>query len=348
MADDDRLTTALGALVDEGTLTPDQAHRVAQVLRADAVVPAGASRAVIEAGGYVGGALVAGGAGLVVSYFWDDLSNLTRLGVALGATLVLVVAALLAGLSRGRLADSPVRGRLASTLGAFAALVAGGAAELLRELLVDRYADDWLFGFQGLGVALVAVPLYAAFRRVPLLLAVWYAGAALMVELGQQLAPDRGIWSWGWLMAAYGAIWLSVAVARLVPESGAAGFLGGAAGLVGAEYLATYSRSLALVGLLIGAAFVVACFVSFARDRQWPVLVAAVLIALLVPTSAVVVLFDSSLAGGVTLIVVGAALLAGGLALLSRRRPAAGPSAGPDAGPDAAAGRESVAEPPVG
>lgn len=317
----DRLSETLRALVADGTLSPEQASRVAERLRpAVAAAPDGRSTTLLEAGGYVGGALVCGGAGLVASYFWEDLPLPTRFGVTAVAALVLVAGALVAGLSRGRVTDSPVRGRLASTLGAFAALVAGGAAELLREMLVDRYSGDWFFGFHGLGVALVAVPLYAVFRRVPLLLVTWYGGASLTVELGEQLSPDSGIWSWGWLMAAYGAVWLGLAIAGAVRESSAAGFLGAVAGLVGAEYLATYREALAPVGLLVGALFVVGCFVGFARHRHWQLLVAAVLIALIVPTSAVVVIFDSSLAGGVTLIVVGILLLGAGLALLSRRR----------------------------
>ncbi|MGH3717089.1 MAG: DUF2157 domain-containing protein [Micromonosporaceae bacterium] len=318
----DHVSETLRTLVADGTLSPDQASRVEQWLRhAESAESRGRSTTLMEAGGYVGGALVCGGAGLIVSYFWDDLAYPTRFVVAVVAALVLVAGALVAGLSRGGVTDSPVRARLASTLGAFAALVAGGAAELLRELLFDRYSDDWFFGFHGLGVALVAVPLYAVFRRVPLLLMTWYAGASLIVELGQQLDPRSGLWSWGWLMAAYGAVWLGLAIAGVVREDAAAGFLGAMAGLVGAEYLATYSRSLAPVGLAIGTLFVVGCFVCFARQRRWPLLVAAVLIALIVPTSAVVVIFDSSLAGGVTLIVVGVLMLAAGLALVRRRKP---------------------------
>ncbi|MGH3646254.1 MAG: DUF2157 domain-containing protein, partial [Micromonosporaceae bacterium] len=317
-----RLGTALRELVGEGTLSPEQARRVEEVVRARDAVSTGDGRfrALVEAGGYVGGALVFGGAGLIVSYFWEDLALRSQFAVSVATAVVLVVAALVAGMERTGVTESPVRRRLASTLGALGAVVAGGAAEVLRELLLGRHEADWFFGFHGVGVALVAVPLYLIFRRVPLLLTVWYGGLAIAVELGQQVDPHTGIWSGGWAMVAYGAAWLAVAIAGVVREPGAAGFLGGAAGLIGSEYLAAYSDEVAPLGLFAGSLFVVGLFVGFARSRRWPFLAAAVLMALLVPTTAVAVLFESALAAGGVLVVVGLIMLVAGLALLPRRQ----------------------------
>src|SRR5215471_15260710 len=110
-----------------GTLTNDQGLAVRAALGRSEPVGnrAGNPAAVlIEVAGYVGGALMVGGAGLLVTLRWDQLGRSGVTAILAGYTVALLVAAVLVaggphrivGLRDGR---SPVRRRLVGVLLAF-------------------------------------------------------------------------------------------------------------------------------------------------------------------------------------------------------------------------------------
>jgi hypothetical protein len=133
---------ALDQLVQGGTLTNDQGLAVRAALWHDepaGLRPGNPAAVLIEVAGYVGGALMVGGAGLLVTL---QRSQLGRQGVTTtlaGYTLALLIAAVLvaggphriAGLRDGR---SPVRRRLVGVLLAFSS----GPAALATAIAVDH------------------------------------------------------------------------------------------------------------------------------------------------------------------------------------------------------------------
>jgi hypothetical protein len=347
-AEANRLEAALQGLVDDGTLSAHQAHRVERVLSGEPAVgqpptglgsPAmtgasdpsaaaapgvpgrtsGSDRSpghrtlLLEIGGYVGGALLLSGASLVLANYWTDMSRLGRLLVALSACAGLLAIALLTGLRHGSPVAWSSRRRLAATLAALASTAAGGAAAVLRELLLGDRGDSWYWLLIGAGILAVAAPLYLVFRGAPLLFMVWAAGMSMSLELWIVWDDPDASWKLSLVTAGYGVAWLVVAILCPVRERGAAAVLGGLTGLSPALELAADDAVRAGLGVAIGVVLTAGSFVGFARWRRWPFLVPGVLVALSVPAVAFATWFDSVLASGIALVAVGAALLAAGM-----------------------------------
>lgn len=328
----DALAAGLRTLTDEGTLSPDQATRVAAVLRAaGARAPPkgqareGVSPALVEIAAYAGGALLLGGATTIVWYLWGQFTRPGRIGLSLLVAVALIVAAVVVGVERRRPTGSPVRARLASTLAALGT----GAAVLAGDAIIHDTQRLLVIGITGL---LVATPLFALLRGTPLLFAVWLAGLLTVYGVAEQLtSAGRGLWwagdatdlwAWGVMPACYGGVWLALGVVPRLPAAfarhqNAAGLLGGLAGLFGSEYAAVENGA---VGLVLGVLVVVACFAGFAWQRHWGFATAGVLCALIVPTTALEELFHDPLAAAAGLLIVGAVLLGAGLVAVLRRR----------------------------
>ncbi|GAA3395471.1 hypothetical protein GCM10020369_68720 [Cryptosporangium minutisporangium] len=335
------MRAALADLVRDGVLAPGQADAVAHRLGPlwATPIPAGPAPGehrtrtrIVEIAGYVGGAMVLGGAAAIVVPTWDAFPSIMRFLLAVVATLVLGGGAVAARFAR--LGDDTLdaRLRLASVLGALAAGAAATAAAVPASDSAEVLAGS-------LAALLVAVSGYALVRGAPLMFTAWLASAMLVGDfLGRANVDD--ILPWGIAYAVLGAFWMLLAIpVRGTPirEPGVAVLLGGLTGFGAAEAVTNDSYLgdgplLAIVGLLMGVAFAAGCFALYLGTRRWPALVPAVLIALVVPATALAQILDSLLAAGFAVALVGLLLLvAGGVALLSRRP--GGPPPAPVPGP---------------
>ncbi|MFG1926727.1 hypothetical protein [Cryptosporangium sp. NPDC048952] len=316
--------TALDGLVSDGVLSSAQADQVNHRLAAATVVPVvtpGEHRfrtRVVEVAGYLGGAMVLGGAASIVVPTWDSFPAAARFALALVATILLAGGAVAARFAR--LGDDTLgaRMRLASALGA----LASGAAAIAAAVPAADPNEELAASVAAL---VVAVPAYALVRGAPLLGTAWLASALLVGDFLDRADVDS-ILPWGIVYAIVGAIWMLLAVpfrGSPVREPGLAVLLGGLTGFGAAEAVTTDSKALAVVGLVLGLAFAAGCFGLYLATRRWPALVPAVLIALVVPATALAQILDSFLAAGFAVALVGLALLAaGGVALVHRRPPA--------------------------
>ncbi len=346
---------AVQSLVEDGTLTQEQADQVLARLRVTG--PAPGRSVLVEFAGYLGGALLLGGVSLIVVPTWDDLAFGARLAIAVAMTVLLAAAALgiggpwrprpaggspatgtagpsgsgatdggsaaAAGSSVARATDggTPRRrvaanaARLASTLGA---LAAGGAATVAAVLSPDRLE----FLLASSAALVVTLVLYPLLRGAPLLAAAGLASTLTVFAALERAGVDDQAW-WATGFAVLGAAWLAVAMTPAVTERGTAGLVGGAIGLVAGETAATAEPdAVALYGLALGVVFVAAGFGAYLAGRGWPWLVPATLTALVVPATALSNVLENGLVAGVVVAAVGALILAaGGLGLL-RRKPA--------------------------
>ncbi|WP_035858382.1 hypothetical protein [Cryptosporangium arvum] len=316
--------TTLAGLVSDGVLSSGQADQVNRRLAAATVasppIP-GEHRMrtrVVEVAGYLGGAMVLGGAASIVVPTWDSFPSAARFALAVVATVLLAGGALAARFAR--LGDDTLgaRMRLASALGALASGAAATAAAVPA-------SNSWELLAASVAALVVALPGYALVRGAPLLGTAWLASALLVADILDR-AGVQDILPWGIAYALVGAIWMLLALpvrGNPVREPGLAVLLGGLTGFGAAEAVTTDGKAFALVGLVIGLAFAAGCFALYLATRRWPALVPAVLIALVVPATALAQILDSFLAAGFAVALVGVALLiAGAVALLHRRPPA--------------------------
>ncbi len=335
MAGTDPLNAGLQQLVDEGTLSPQQAGRTAQVLAAALHSssagghPTGQpdhphrANVLVEVAAYVGGALMLGGAGIIVGNLWRDIPRGGRIGLTVTVTVFLAVAGLILGLHQGSLkrTDNPSRRRLSSALGALAT----GSAAAVGGLVVDGRAEPLSIGVAAL---LVSVPLYVVLRGAPLLFASWLAGMVALwavcdliingTDANAARSDDVLLLVWSLALIGYGTLWLALALLDVVTENEASAFLAAAAGLLGSEVLATQS-DYAWVGLVLSVAVGAGIVVAYSRIRHWSLLLAGVLLALIVPATALATIFDNYLAPALALLIIGIALLAIGGSVLIRR-----------------------------
>ena len=328
---DPRVGAALGRLVADGTLAPDQAAAVASAIAplvpatpppSGAPAPTSATAAgrptpalrtrLAEIAGYVGAALVVGAALFFVSEQWDELSTGGRIGILAGIAAALATAALAVVLTApGRTAtvrsgDEPVRRRLVSTLvtgagaaAAFAvgvALEAGTASEQVTVLVAALS-----------GLAVVALGYVVAPSLVGQLGAAGAAAVATtaVVSLGDEARPYQV----GLGLLLLGVAWAILVALGAIRERVAGTLIAGGLALLGAQllYVDAGSRSWSYVLTLL---VVLAAFATYTRWPSWPLLgVGVVGATVLVPE------FLSDVTGGS--LGVSGVMLAAGLALLA-------------------------------
>jgi len=330
--------TTLDGLVRDGALSAGQAEQVTFRLTplwtsADAGHSASGEHRfrtrVVEVAGYLGGAMVLGGAATIVVPTWDSFPSVARFLLAVVATILLAAGAVAARLARLGEDTLGARLRLASALGALAA----GAAATAAAVPAD---SSWEVLAASVAALVVAVPGYALVRGAPLLGTAWLASALLVGDVLDRSGVDD-VLPWGIAYAIVGALWMLLAApfrGSPVREPGLAAVLGGLTGFGASEAVTTDSLPgggplLAIVGLLIGLAFAAGCFGLYLATRRWPALVPAVLIALVVPATALAQILDSLLAAGFAVALVGLALLAAGAVALTTRRSGANRPAHP-------------------
>ncbi|GAB2683439.1 hypothetical protein GCM10027271_51800 [Saccharopolyspora gloriosae] len=321
-----RQRRALERLVERGTLTTEQSEAVAAELSADTAPqrPGG----LWEVLGYAGGALVLGGASLLLGMSWEDLSRTARVGMLAAATALLVAAGIFIARSpRGvralAVTEPSRRSRIVAVLFALAsgttAMAVGSGLDHLDSLNVAMVATG-----AGLLVAAVAC---AALPSVPGLLATGGFAYGFVLSLpgdwiGGEQIPEMV------LLIALGAAWAALSAGGILerPARDRAGRIrrevgfgiGAATALSGAQWTVIGHQSWSYATTFVLA---VLCFAAFLRLRSTVLLVFGVLgVTVAVPEA----LYDwtgGALGGPLIVLLVGAVLLTtGGLGLRLRNR----------------------------
>jgi hypothetical protein len=296
---------ALSTLVENGTLTADQAASVKAVLWTPSTKRVvNPTSVLIEVAGYLGGGLMLGGAALLLAVNWERMSERDTVSILIGYAVALVVAGILVaggphriiGLRRG---EAPVRRRLVSVLFALsagpAAMAAGVAADSEEVLAAG------LVGF------VVAVAGYALLPTVPGML-MTAAMSALAVGGGIEAVdrpPDLLV---TYAYVGLGLAWGVVAAIGLVQPRHIGYAIGAGITIVGAQLALGPDREPVAYGLTFGAA--VLCFLVYWLERATALLAFGVVAATIAVPEAVSHLTNDALSGPYILLLTGAVLVA--------------------------------------
>lgn len=318
------LASALQDLVAEGTLSADQAARVADRLgapfsgiRSGPRPPARRGGRLAEVAGYAGGALLLGAAVLFLTSGWDDLSDAGR-GLILGcASVVLLVAGALIALGAGRRVRElgrdrgSARRRLVSVLWTCAAAAAGGAGALA--------VDSWQAVAAG-GTALVVVTVtYLLVPSVVGQLGGWLAAVCLVCGLVAELGDEPGETPYAVALLAVAGAWCAAAVTGVLREREAGLALGASLGLFAAQLPVLGSGHEGL-GYAFTAGVAVAGYGGFLVTRSWAVLGVGVVATTLVVPEALYDWTDGSVSAAGVLLAAGLTLIGASAAGLRLRR----------------------------
>ena len=322
---------ALRGLVERGVLSDEQLHEVLAAVEGSAAGPghAGAGAGQSGAGpagtgsertglwevlGYVGGALVLGGASLLVGMSWANLGQDARVGLLAAAAVVLLAAGVLMGggprgvRARAGQASSP-RARIVAVLFA----LGSAAAAMTVSTALDSY-EGVAATATGFVVALLG---YLALPSLPGLLATggFSVGVVLAVD-SQWFSSSTPSVTVGLLVL--GALWAALALTgRLVEESFG---LAGAAAIALAGAQVPVGSQNPWWGYCLTALIALACFAGYLRHRTVVLLAFGVLGITVAVPEAVWHWARGALSGPLTVLVVGLAFLAAsGIGLLLRR-----------------------------
>jgi len=209
--------------------------------------------------------------------------------------------------------EQSARRRLVGTLFALAALAAGGAAGAATERHGGLQAS-----LAGLAVAL------AGYVLVPTLVgqvACWAGALGLSLSLIDEATDGAQAVVSALAVVTLGIIWAALARLEVLAEPYAGLGIGAATTLLGAQLVLTdgdyHPLSYALT-----AAVAVACFLGFARVRNWLVLATGVLAVVLVVPEALTDWTEGSIGSASALLIAGVALLAASALGLRLRRAA--------------------------
>ncbi|MFR9728715.1 DUF2157 domain-containing protein [Saccharopolyspora sp. MS10] len=325
-----RQRRALERLVERGTLDQEQADAVRAEFAAE---PAPRRGGLWEVLGYAGGALVLGGAALLLGMSWEDLSRTARVGLLAAASALLIAVGLgVAGSPTGvrglALAEPSPRSRIVAVL---FALASGTTAMAVGSALEDVAAVDEDLVASAAGL-LVAVAGCAVLPSVPGLLASgafgWW-GALLLAGV----EPVEGVFGDGQLvemvlLIALGLVWAALSAGGVLERPGRdragrvrrdVGFgIAAATALSGAQWTIAGHQAWSYAVTFVLA---VACFAAFLRVRATVLLVFGVLGVTVAVPEAVYDWTGGALSGPLIVLLVGAVLLGvGGLGLRLRNR----------------------------
>lgn len=301
---------ALRDLVAGGTLNQHQADAVRQALWSGR--PARPSGVLTEVAGYVGGALMLGGAVLLIGLNWSRFNRAQEIALLAGVALALVVAGLLVaggprGLAAVRGAAASVRRRLVGLLlplsAVPAALAVGVASPRPHELLLGSTA--------GLVVALL---MYALLPSVPgLLIAAGLSGfTAWGAAQETQPAYREALWPHELFIVAeltvVGLAWGVAAVTRLASPRRLGLAVAAFYVILGAQTTVD-SASLRPLGYVLTALAGAACVVLYWWERATVLLAAAVIALSVVVLEVVNQVTHNAVAGPLGLLVGGAVLV---------------------------------------
>lgn len=313
-------TADLNGMIDrwtaDGVITREQAGR----LRADVPRPAPRTGLLAEGLGYLGGALVVAGLGLVAGRYWEQLGSAGRLAVMGAAALLLAVA--------GAVVPRAAKGPFAR-LRAVVWLCACGAVLGLLLLLADDpigWDGEAALSFASAGASLCAAGFWAAHRHpvqhIAAYLSVLLLGGSLVALLPHAGSlPGLAIWALGaaWALLAWGGL---VRPAMLGRWLGAAGLAAGAVAVAGERWgsvLAVVS-----VAVLVGASVVV---------RDMVLLGVASAGALFILPPVVGLWFPGVLSAALALLAVGLLLVGAAVTVARRGRPRPGGQSSAGGGP---------------
>lgn len=215
-------------LVTGGVLTEEQGQRVLSEL--DRPEPARPHGAVWELLGYLGGALVLGGALLLFSLNWDQLGDPGKVLVLALATLLLLGAGTwLGGGPRALRSLRPgPRERIVAVLFALAAPTAAGAVVVAA----GDAGGDLPWSLAGTVLALAG---YLLLRSAPGALVTWGFGIAFVFAVLDQTGVQESAPLVGVVLVALGALWV-VLGSLGVPAARTAVVLGVLLALFGAQW----------------------------------------------------------------------------------------------------------------
>ena len=297
----------MSRLVADGVLSPDQADAVVAALdAAETAAPRrGPAGWLVEIGGYLGGGLMLGGVLLFLGATWDSLGQGARTGLLAGFAVLFVLAGILvaggpAAVRRLAAAPTTARRRVVGVLLALASVPAAFAVGVA----VDRY-DGALGALVGFAVALAGL---LWLPNVAGVMAAAIMSTALTAAFGGEVlrVSSLGV---GLLLLALGAIWLAVAVARLVAPTWLGVGIGATLALVGAQ-LPLDDNGTEPWAYALTAAVSVGFLVLYRWRREVVLLVAGVVGATIAVPEAIADLTDGAVSGSVILLVAGAVLIA--------------------------------------
>lgn len=304
--------------VEAGLITDEQARAIAEFESVRRRVrPTSRVSPAIEALAYVGGVLLAVGAGMLVGQFW------VRIGVG-GHLGVMAVAGLVTGVVGAVVGESdPAAWRLRGFLWALSAVAVGALAGLTVFEVVDTSGEP--VAFATAATVMVASAGYWQLRNRPLQHALAFVALAVAIAVGIAWAGSGNMAAWiGLTLWLLGAAWTALAWQRRLPPAVVGFGLGAvltlvAAGIVGGRY-----ESLApLLGLATAAIWV---GVGVAVDDGLALAPGVVGTFVFLPWS-LGQLFGEAL-GAPAIVMLSGALLLGVVVLLLRRRRGHGGSAG--------------------
>jgi MFS family permease len=316
------------ALESRGLLDParheEAAGVVDQVEGGHARPTASLRRVLAEVAGYVGAAFVVAAVGAFFAPRWDDLARGVRLGLLVGAAVLLATAGVALGVTGGGLASlrttsRALHRRLASVLFTGAA-VAGAAAMIV--FLLDWVGEDEATqgSYIGMGGALTLLVLSAVgYAIAPTLLgqgAIAIGAGYAVPFTWESLSSPNGL-RIGLTYLAIGMVWLALAELRVWRELLPAQLIGSAFLLGGAQVLVVDYRWLSYtLTLLVG----VAGFVLYVYRHAWPYLALGVIAFTLAVPEALLDLTEGSLGTALALLGAGVTLLVASLVGLQLRR----------------------------
>lgn len=265
------------------------------------------SNALIEVLGYIGGALLLGAVALLTLANWGEMGRAARISTGTSAAVILLGAAVVLALLRGR-------GQLSSALASLGCCVAGFATYVAIEGETGRIAGV------AVALALAAVGLW------------WLAGSSLLVATfgilavgvlvitADVLTPDTGSAANSAGIAGTGFIVVAfiLAMLGLVRDQVTAWSLAGAAMFSSSICWLIQERG-EIMALAVGTAGPAALLVAYGRRRHSAYAVVGCAILLVIWPTALYQLTDNMGGVAIGLVVASAALLIAVL-ILSRRR----------------------------
>ena len=305
---------ALRELVADGTLSAEQAAAVRA--RLESVAEPGreaASRWLVETAGYLGGALMFAGAGLLVGVSWDQLSRPGRVALLGAATVLLAGAgALIAGGRRGlrtmAAGPSTVRRRVLSVLWALAT----GTGALTAAVAVT---DHQVLVGGAVGLLLAALA-YLLLPSVPVLLAAVGFSALTGGAAADELFADTSL-AIGLALTAVGAAWAVLGLLGVIRHRVAAVAAGAATALLGAQLpIGQHPGWAYLLTLLVAAG----CLAAYALDRSVLLLALGVVATTVVVSESIADWTSGAVGGAIVVLAAGAVLVIGSLLALRLHR----------------------------
>jgi hypothetical protein len=269
---------------------------------------------VVEALGYIGGAVMLIGACILVGLYWPDIPVALRL-VIIGGTAVALIGAGLA--VPDRLGEAA--GRLRSVLWAAGVVATGAFLALFSTEVLDRY-DEHAMVIIGPGTAVVAGVLWWTRRSALQQLALFLPLMIASVGIGMELTSTDS-WVGGFMMWAVAVAWAALSWAdRLEPR-----VTGVAFGVLGAVLGSMTMADDFGIALGLGTAVATVALALWERSLVW-LAVAAIAMLWTTPRAAVE-WFPGRLSAALTLIVTGGLLVLSAVWVARRRGEDAPPHA---------------------